>query len=107
MNDDCLRLGGLRHSGLAAAAPAPSPRYDSGISVKDVRKLLRVSQLKMVKSALRGVLASKSSVSYREFMEIVSGRVGSNQEEVTNLVRLLDESGVVIVLENVVFGRLA
>ncbi|XXG47698.1 hypothetical protein AAC387_Pa02g2298 [Persea americana] len=64
MNDDRLRLDRLRHPGLAAAAPTPSPRYDLGISVKDVRKLLRVSQLETVKSALRGVLASKSSVSY-------------------------------------------
>eukprot|EP00268_Persea_americana_P053057 TRINITY_DN5984_c0_g1_i3.p1 TRINITY_DN5984_c0_g1~~TRINITY_DN5984_c0_g1_i3.p1 ORF type:complete len:355 (+),score=46.32 TRINITY_DN5984_c0_g1_i3:310-1374(+) len=106
MNGDRLRLDGLRHPGSsAAAAPAPSASYDSGISVEDARKLLRVSQLEMVKSALRGVSASKSSVSYREFVEIVSGRVGSDPDEVTNLVRKLDESGVVIVLGNVVFLR--
>ena len=62
-------------------------------------------RLEMVKSALRGVSALKSSVSCWEFVEIVSGRVGSNQDEVTNLVGMLDESDVVIVLWNVVFGK--
>ena len=70
-----------------------------------MRKLLRVSQPKMVKSALRGVSASKSSMLYRESVEIVSGRVGLDQDKVTNLVRMLVESGVVIALGNVVFGK--
>ena len=41
-----------------------SSRYDSGIWVEDARKLLKVLQLEMVKSALREVSASNSSVSY-------------------------------------------
>ncbi|XXG56467.1 hypothetical protein AAC387_Pa03g3870 [Persea americana] len=36
--------------------------------------------------------------SCQEFVEIVSGRVGLDQDEVANLLRLLDESGMVIVL---------
>ncbi|KAJ8631348.1 hypothetical protein MRB53_024671 [Persea americana] len=49
MNSDRLRSDRLRHLGSAVASPTPSPRYDSGISVEDARKLLRVSQLEMVK----------------------------------------------------------
>ncbi|KAJ8619810.1 hypothetical protein MRB53_028339 [Persea americana] len=37
-----------------------------------------------------GVPSSSRMRSCQEFMEIVSGRVGSDQDDVTNLLRLLD-----------------
>ncbi|XP_057491819.1 calcium uniporter protein 2, mitochondrial-like isoform X2 [Actinidia eriantha] len=98
---DRIRLDGL--------TPPPPPieqetaAATEGIfTVADARKLLRVSQLEVVKSKLRQI--AKDHVPFAEFVEICSDGC-SNGEEGLELAKMLDQSGIVIVLGNIVFLR--
>ncbi|XP_058081286.1 calcium uniporter protein 2, mitochondrial-like [Magnolia sinica] len=92
---DRLRLEGLIH-------PTPGPDPADPISVEDARKLLRISQLEALKSSLKQI--PKNCISYSEFMQICADRLrGTSPDQVSELVKMLDQSGVVIVLGNVVF----
>ncbi|KAG0457558.1 hypothetical protein HPP92_022715 [Vanilla planifolia] len=70
-------------------------------SMEEVKKALKASRMEIVRSRLRAI--SRSSVSYSEFMQIC--REASSEEQRMELARCLDESGVVIVLGNVVLLR--
>ncbi|KAL7231945.1 hypothetical protein ACSBR2_010043 [Camellia fascicularis] len=94
-----IRLDGL-------SPPPPSTASETSaepkLTVGDARKLLRVSQLEMVKSNLRQI--TKDHISFDEFVEICSGGCW-NAEQGLQFAKMLDESGTVIVLGNVVFLR--
>ncbi|KAL2241601.1 calcium uniporter protein 2, mitochondrial-like [Sesamum indicum] len=88
---DRIRLDGLR-----PAAPEVT------LSLKDAVKILRLSQLETVKSRLRQI--EKDCVSYPEFLEICAKEC-SSVDQAEALAKMLDESGSVIVLGNIVFLR--
>ncbi|KAK9136399.1 hypothetical protein Syun_015729 [Stephania yunnanensis] len=71
------------------------------VSVEDARKLLRFSQLEMLKSKLRQI--PKSFISYSEFVKICKEGSSLNPQQGLKFAKMLDESGAVIVLGNVVF----
>ncbi|KAL6993632.1 hypothetical protein U1Q18_011744 [Sarracenia purpurea var. burkii] len=95
---DRIRLDGL--------SPPPVTTSESTtvgkLTVEEARKLLRVSQLEMVKSELRQI--RKDRISFEEFVQICSESCG-NKDRGLDFVKMLDESGTVIVLGNVVFLR--
>ncbi|OVA18647.1 Coiled-coil domain containing protein 109 [Macleaya cordata] len=96
INRDRLRLEELN--------PPPIKQSETsfnGISVEDAKKLLRLSQLEMLKSTLRRI--PKNSISYTEFIEICVEATSPSQG--SSFAKTLDESGAVIVLGNVVFLR--
>ncbi|KAG4200211.1 hypothetical protein ERO13_A05G196600v2 [Gossypium hirsutum] len=72
------------------------------VSVEDARKLLRASQIQKLKAKLREI--PKSSISYYEFVQICLDGCG-NEAQGLELAKVLDHSGNVIVLGNVVFLR--
>ena len=89
-----IQLDGLR--------PPVMSESEGNLTVEDVRKLLRLSQLEMVKMNLREI--KKSYISYTELIEIcVEGC--SSIEQGLEFAKMLDESGTVIALGNVVFLR--
>ncbi|OWM74494.1 calcium uniporter protein 4, mitochondrial [Punica granatum] len=94
----------LRLEGLSPPAPAPATGFPEfgGLSVLDTRKLLRLARMELLKAELRGI--SESSISYSEFINICNRTCGSN-DEAMEFAKMLDESGNVIVLGNVVFLR--
>ncbi|KAA8531801.1 hypothetical protein F0562_006482 [Nyssa sinensis] len=73
---------------------------EAKLTVEDARKLLRVSQLEMVKSKLRQI--PKSSISYSEFVQICVEACSSTYQGL-EFAKMLDEFGTVIVLGDVVF----
>lgn len=91
-----LRLEGLK--------PPVPPMRDSldGISVEDARKLLKVSQMEKLKRTLRKI--PENSIPYSEFIQICV-EVCSNKDQGAEFSKMLDESGSVIVLGNIVFLR--
>ncbi|XP_004291905.1 PREDICTED: calcium uniporter protein 4, mitochondrial [Fragaria vesca subsp. vesca] len=92
--EDRLRLEGL------SPPPAAGDESFYGVSVNDVRKIMRLSQVQKLKARLREV--PESSVSYSEFRRIcVEGC--ESVEQAAEFAKLLDDSGNVIVLGNVVF----
>lgn len=104
------KLKGISISGdriqLKGLAP-PAPENDSdggglGVSVEDVRKLMRVSLFEKVKKKLREVKVS--SVSHEEFVGFCVEECGS-EEKGAEFAKELDQSGNVVVLGNVVFLR--
>ncbi|KAJ4965734.1 hypothetical protein NE237_017583 [Protea cynaroides] len=83
----------------------PSPRRSDTldqISVEDARKLLRLSRLEMLKTNLRGI--QKGCISYPEFIQICSDGCSSPDQGLES-AKMLDQSGAVIVLGDVVFLR--
>ena len=91
----------LRLDGLSPPAPAMRDSLD-GISVEDARKLLKVSQVEKLKWTLRQI--PKNSIPYSEFIQICV-EVCSNKDQGAEFAKMLDESGSVIVLGNIVFLR--
>ncbi|KAK9271073.1 hypothetical protein L1049_026662 [Liquidambar formosana] len=94
---DRLRLDGI-------IPPAPAINNDSldGISVQSARKILRLAQVEKLKSRLREIRTN--SISYTEFVRICV-EACSNEDQGVEFAKMLDESGNVIVLGNVVFLR--
>ncbi|KAK4368441.1 hypothetical protein RND71_012233 [Anisodus tanguticus] len=91
---DRMRLNGLLHP----RAP-PRPELDVGF-VADARKILRLSQLELLKSRLRKI--DKSWIFCSEFIQICD-ETCSNDDQGMEFAKKLDESGDVIVLGNIVF----
>ena len=87
-----IRLDGLSPH-LEAKPEVPE------LSVQQVKKLLRVAQLEMVKTKL--METGKTWISYSDFIR-VCGESCSDPEQGLQFAKLLDESGTVIVLGNVV-----
>ncbi|KAK6154912.1 hypothetical protein DH2020_009160 [Rehmannia glutinosa] len=88
---DCLRPAAVEEEST-----------EGNITVKDAVKILRLSQLEMVKSRLRQI--EKDCVSYSEFLEIC-GKDCSSVDQGLEFAKMLDQSGSVIVLGNIVFLR--
>ncbi|WOL03083.1 calcium uniporter protein 2, mitochondrial-like [Canna indica] len=80
--------------------PLPSPPAE-GVSVAQVRKVLRAAQVESVRARLRGL--GRSCVSYAEFARICGDVPGV--ESGAWLARALDESGAVVIFRDVVFLR--
>ncbi|XWS25721.1 hypothetical protein CRYUN_Cryun27aG0092000 [Craigia yunnanensis] len=70
------------------------------ISVEDARKLLKISQIEKLKQKLKEI--PKSSISYYEFAQVCLEGCG-NEAQALEFAKMLDQSGNVIVLGNVVF----
>ncbi|XP_077233238.1 calcium uniporter protein 3, mitochondrial-like [Tasmannia lanceolata] len=101
LNKDRLRLDGLTHPSQTRPSQLPSHVLER-ISVEDVKKVLKISRLEMLKARLRHT--PKNCVSYSEYLQICEDSLeGSRPDEVLELAKKLDESGAVIVLGNVVF----
>ncbi|KAL5777932.1 hypothetical protein ACOSP7_010858 [Xanthoceras sorbifolium] len=93
----------LRLEGIPKPVPNPAAGDSlSGLTVQHARKLLRLSLVEKLKMKLREIPVS--TISYDEFVGIcVDGCENENQG--IEFAKLLDESGNVIVLGNVVFLR--
>ncbi|KAL4376912.1 hypothetical protein GQ457_02G014450 [Hibiscus cannabinus] len=98
MSKDRIRLDGLS-SHLTAKPAVPEV---ASLSVQEAKKLLRVAQLEVVKTRLRET--GKTWISYSDFIQIC-GESCSGPEQGLQFAKLLDESGSVIVLGNVVVLR--
>lgn len=93
---DIMRLNGH----LPPWAP---PQLESDVeSMADARKILRLSQLEMLKSRLRKI--EKSWILCSEFIEIRK-ETCSDADQGLEFAKKLDESGDVIILGNIVFLR--
>lgn len=93
---DRIRLDRLR------PPPASEESPEEKLTVADAKKILRLSQLERVKSRLRQI--EKDFVSYSEFLEICAKEC-SRTDQGLEFSKILDESGSVIVLGNIVFLR--
>ncbi|URD97368.1 hypothetical protein MUK42_29847 [Musa troglodytarum] len=71
------------------------------VSLEEIRKVVRASQVAAARERLGAT--GESSVPYREFVRICCEASGSEQG--LEIARSLDESGVVIVIGNIVFLR--
>ncbi|KAG8384519.1 hypothetical protein BUALT_Bualt04G0126300 [Buddleja alternifolia] len=93
-----IRLDGLR--------PPPTEEEESPteakLTVADAVKILKLSQLETVKTRLAQI--EKDCVSYSEFLEICCEECSSVDQGV-EFAKMLDQSGSVIVLGNIVFLR--
>lgn len=95
-----IKLDGLLPPQELRAEPESEP--EGKLTVADAKKLLKISQLEMVKLKLNQI--EKNCISYSEFLQICSG-VSSNNELGAEFAKILDDSGTVLVLGNVVFLR--
>ncbi|KAL3643829.1 hypothetical protein CASFOL_011761 [Castilleja foliolosa] len=92
----------IKHAmvGLAAVVPAESP--EGKLTVADAKNILRLSEIEEMKLKLRQ--NEKDCVSYSEFKEICENECSSKDQSM-ELAKILDQSGCVIVLGNIVFLR--
>lgn len=95
----------ITFEGIGPPAPSPAPAVLPAetigkITVNDAKKILKISQLEKVKSRLREI--PMNSISYSAFVEICN-EFSSNREQSLDFAKMLDESGTVIVLGDVVF----
>lgn len=88
---DRLRLDGLT-----------PPKERSELTALDTRKLLRAVQLETVKSRLREI--QKTWIPYSEFVRIC-GEGSTIPDQGRSFAKMLDDSGSVVVLGDVVFLR--
>ncbi|MCL7035285.1 hypothetical protein MKW94_005856 [Papaver nudicaule] len=99
MNRDRIRLDGL--SPPVSRNVVATTLDGIVISVDDAKKLLKLSLLETLKSALRKI--PQDSITYPEFLQICVDSTGIKQAK--EFAKTLDESGSVIVLGNIVFLR--
>ncbi|XP_016483258.2 calcium uniporter protein 2, mitochondrial [Nicotiana tabacum] len=98
---DRIRLDGL----IPPAHQKPLPEEDSDaeegkFTLADAKKVLRLAQLEVVKSRLKQM--EKDWISYAEFIQICNGAC-PNDDQALEFAKMLDQSGTVIVLGNIVF----
>ncbi|KAL2905617.1 Calcium uniporter protein 2 mitochondrial [Bienertia sinuspersici] len=101
---DRIRLSGLIP--LPHAPPPPVAREaesPEGLSASEVRKVLRASQVEMIREKLGEV--ERDWVAYKEYMEIIEESCGGNKEQALTFAKTLDDCGSVIVLGNSVCLR--
>ncbi|XP_009762036.1 calcium uniporter protein 2, mitochondrial-like [Nicotiana sylvestris] len=94
-----IRLDGL----LTPEKLRPEETSEGKLTVEDARKLLKLSQLEMVKLKLRKI--EKNCISYSEFVQICCESCSNSTDQCLEFAKILDDSGSVIVLGNVVFLR--
>ncbi|XP_042507601.1 calcium uniporter protein 2, mitochondrial-like [Macadamia integrifolia] len=97
LSKDRLRLDGLNPPVMRSE----SDTVDK-ISIMDARKLLRLSRLERLKTKLGRI--PKNCISYSEFVQICSDGC-STPDQGLEFAKMLDESGAVIVLGDIVFLR--
>ncbi|CAM8939976.1 unnamed protein product [Rhodiola kirilowii] len=88
---------------LDSVLPPSPPSALKGFSVNEARKLLRLSQAARLKSALREIPGN--AIAYRDYVRLCVEKCGGNEEQGREFANLMDASGDVIVLGNVVFTR--
>ncbi|XP_038900870.1 calcium uniporter protein 2, mitochondrial-like [Benincasa hispida] len=100
---DRIRLDCLRPPACETLVSDPD-RSDvkDGLTVEDARKLLRVARMEMVKRNLREI--QESWIPHSEFVRVCSQGCDDPDQGV-EIAQMLDESGTVIVLGNVVYLR--
>ncbi|KAM0949447.1 putative MCU family protein [Dioscorea sansibarensis] len=101
LNQDRIRLDCLAPPPTAAEAEEKEEEVRGRVSMEEVKKVLRASQMETVRARLGEI--PRSSIAYSEFLEICCQESGSQHG--MGIARALDESGAVIVLGNVVFLR--
>lgn len=92
----------IRLDVLRPPTESTSDPVEGRLTVEDARKILKLSQLEMVKARLRQI--EKTYAPYAEFIEICTECCG-RRDQGEEMAKMLDESGTVIVLGNVVFLR--
>ncbi|PIA52518.1 hypothetical protein AQUCO_01000413v1 [Aquilegia coerulea] len=90
----------IRLDGLYPPTLEMKPEPPEEISIEDAKKILKISQLEMLKSNLKQ--NQKKSVSYDEFIEICV-EASHSSDQGLEFAKMLDDSGSVIVLGNIVF----
>lgn len=78
-------------------------REEVGLTVSEVRRVLRGSLTELIKGKLMEV--GKDWVSYKEFLGIIEENCGQNKDEIFKFAKMMDDCGVVIVLGNSVCLR--
>ncbi|KAH9626022.1 hypothetical protein KSS87_014800 [Heliosperma pusillum] len=74
-----------------------------GLTVSEVKKVLKATKVEMITSKLRNV--GKDWVTYKEFMEKLEVFCGGNRDEAIMFAKTLDDCGSVIVFGDSVFLR--
>ncbi|CAK7347671.1 unnamed protein product [Dovyalis caffra] len=98
ISSDRLHLDGL----TPPEQPTGEAANKFGISVENAKKILRVSLVEKLKARLREI--PNGSILYSEFVKICVDECG-NEDLGVEFAKLLDQSGNVIVLGNIVFLR--
>ncbi|KAL1538900.1 calcium uniporter protein 2, mitochondrial-like [Salvia divinorum] len=80
----------------------PAEKEETRLTVKDAVKILKVSQLEIIKARLREI--EKDQISYSELVGICSTECSSD-DHAMEFAQMLDQSGSVIVLGNTVYIR--
>lgn len=81
---------------------APPPPAEARLTVKDAAKILKISQLELIKARLRKI--EEDHISYSELVEICA-KESASEEHAIEFAKMLDQSGSVIVLGNTVYTR--
>ncbi|XP_010531188.1 PREDICTED: calcium uniporter protein 2, mitochondrial-like [Tarenaya hassleriana] len=89
-----MRLEGLAQP-VKSAAAVSEEMTAAGLTVEDARKFLRAAQIEAVKSRLRET--GRSWIPYAEFVR-VCGEACSDSDQGSQIAKILDDSGNVIVL---------
>ncbi|KAG9133822.1 hypothetical protein Leryth_022854 [Lithospermum erythrorhizon] len=89
--------------GLKPPLEAEEEEKEEEVSMEDARKLLRLSQLETIKSKLRQI--EKNCIPFDEFVKLCSTSTSFGHDQGIEMAKILDQSGTVIVLGNVVFIR--
>ncbi|XP_049384471.1 calcium uniporter protein 2, mitochondrial-like [Solanum stenotomum] len=99
---DRIRLDGLISPPQQKSFPEMESELaeEEKFTVADAKKVMRLAQLEVVKSRLRQM--ENDWISYPEFFQICNG-ASSNSDQALEFAKMLDQSGIVIVLGNVVF----
>lgn len=95
----------LRSINIAGERPSSIPaamEIGGGMSVEQARKILRSAQLEKIRLRIKEM--PSNSILYHDFVKIC-GEVCNNIEQGLEFAKILDHSGTVIVLGNVVFLR--
>ncbi|CAI9758747.1 unnamed protein product [Fraxinus pennsylvanica] len=97
ITQDGIGLDGLMPPG-GEAAVAPNEK----LTVKDVKKILRLFQLELVKERLKQI--EKDYISYSDFLQICVKNC-SSVDQGMEFAKMLDESGTIIVLGDFILLR--
>ncbi|XP_022884260.1 calcium uniporter protein 2, mitochondrial-like [Olea europaea var. sylvestris] len=92
----------IRIEGLSPPAGEVPPSTNKKLTVEDVKKILRLSQLEMVKESLKHI--ENDYISYSDYLQICIKNCSSVHQGM-EFAKKLDESGAVIVLGDFVLLR--
>ncbi|XP_047963417.1 calcium uniporter protein 2, mitochondrial-like [Salvia hispanica] len=92
----------IERDGVRLETAAEKEEEETRLTVKDAVKILKVSQLEIIKARLREI--EKDQISYSELVAICSTECSSDDHAI-EFAQMLDQSGTVIVLGNTVYIR--